>query len=213
MTLRMGRSRKAICHPPARACRDRLSSLGAMGLCGLLLGLAGCATDHEQGLNRKMDTLSTSLRSQMSDLKRDFAAQERRHDEIARTLDGMKTAIYSTVDKLGRQCDSLQRETKAATEVMRSEQGLRQQIHGVQQDMSALNATMEQIAPLAATLDNQMQTLTTALRDSYKVELTTLKERLKTLEQLGRQLDGALVQEGDLPAKETGPRVSAPLRD
>jgi len=190
-----------------------LHALRDIGLCGLLLGLAGCATDHEQSLNRKMDTLGTALRSQMGDLKRDFAAQERRHDELARTLDGMKTAIYSTVDKLGRQCDSLQRETKAATEVIRSEQGLRQQIQGVQQDMSAHNATMEQIAPLATTLDGQMQSLTTALRDSYKVELTALKERLKTLEQLGKQLDGTVVQEGESPAKETAPRVSAPLRD
>jgi ABC-type transporter Mla subunit MlaD len=190
-----------------------IKALGYIGLWGLLLGLAGCATDHEQGLNRKMDTMSAALRSQLSDLKRDFASQERRHDELAKTLDGMKTAIYSTVDKLGRQCDSLQRETKAATEVMRSEQGLRQQIHGVQQDMSALNATMEQIAPLATTLDSQMQILTTALRDSYKVELTTVKERLKTLEQLGKQLDGAAVQDGDSPAKDTGPRVSAPLRN
>jgi DNA repair exonuclease SbcCD ATPase subunit len=190
-----------------------LHALRDIGLCGLLLGLAGCATDHEQSLNRKMDTLGTALRSQMGDLKRDFAAQERRHDELARTLDGMKTAIYSTVDKLGRQCDSLQRETKAATEVIRSEQGLRQQIQGVQQDMSALNATMEQIAPLATTLDGQMQSLTTALRDSYKVELTALKERLKTLEQLGKQLDGTVVREGESPAKETAPRVSAPLRD
>jgi SMC interacting uncharacterized protein involved in chromosome segregation len=149
----------------------------------------------------------------MSDLKRDFAAQERRHEELGRTLDSMKTAIYSTVDKLGRQCVSLQRETKAATELMRSEQGLRQQIQGVQQDMSAHNATMEQIAPLATTLDGQMQSLTMALRDSYKVELTALKERLKTLDQLGKQLDGAVVQEGEPPAKETAPRVSAPLRD
>ena len=170
---------------------------GGIGLCGFLLVLAGCATDHEQGLARKVDTMGTALRSQMSDLKRDFAAQERRHDELARTLDGMKTAIYSTVDKMGRQCDSLQRETKAATELMRSEQGLQQQIHGVQQDMSALNAAMEQIAPLATTLDSQMQTLTTALRDSYKVELTSLKERLKTLEQFGKQLDGAVVQDGE----------------
>lgn len=172
-------------------------AVGSIGLCGFLLVLAGCATDHEQGLARKIDTMGTALRSQMSDLKRDFAAQERRHDELARTLDGMKTAIYSTVDKMGRQCDSLQRETKAATELMRSEQGLQQQIHGVQQDMSALNAAMEQIAPLATTLDTQMQTLTTTLRDSYKVELTSLKERLKTLEQLGKQLDGAVVQGGE----------------
>jgi SMC interacting uncharacterized protein involved in chromosome segregation len=189
-----------------------ISALISSGICGLLLGLAGCATDHEQGLARKMDTLGTALRSQMSDLKRDFAAQERRHEELGRTLDSMKTAIYSTVDKLGRQCDSLQRETKAATELMRSEQGLRQQIQGVQHDLSELNATMEQIAPLATTLDNQVQTLTTALRDSYKVEFTALKERLKTLEQLGKQLDGAVVQEAP-PAKEPGPRVSSPSRN
>jgi ABC-type transporter Mla subunit MlaD len=189
-----------------------INALGYIGFCGFLLGLAGCATDHEQGLARKMDTMGTALRSQMSDLKRDFAAQERRHEEMGRTLDSMKTAIYSTVDKLGRQCDSLQRETKAATELMRSEQGLRQQIQGVQQDMSELNATMEQIAPLATTLDNQMQTLTTALRDSYKVESTALKERLKTIEQLGKQLDGAVVQEVP-PVKETGPRVSGPSRN
>lgn len=190
----------------------RINAVGSIGLCGFLLGLAGCATDHEQGLARKMDTLGTALRSQMSDLKRDFAAQERRHEELGRTLDSMKTAIYSTVDKLGRQCDSLQRETKAAAELMRSEQGLRQQIQGVQHDMSELNATMEQIAPLATNLDNQMQTLTTALRDSYKVESTALKERLKTLEQLGKQLDGAVVQE-EPPVKEAGPRVSSPSRD
>lgn len=161
----------------------------------VLAGTAACSTTSEidrldQTLTRKVDALTASLRAEVRDLKNDLRGQERRHDEMAKLLDSLKTIIYSNAESLRRSNESLERETKALLQSMADEGNLRAQLlkdhEQVQQTIVALTKSMDGLTPLAGTLDAQVRQVTGVLQENYRSELRLLRERLRILEEMAR---------------------------
>lgn len=142
--------------------------------------------DHS--LNRKFDTLTSTVRDELKDIKSIQLAQDKRQDDLSKSIDALKAVIFANVESMGRTYDNLDRSTKRLAESLRTDVELQQHIlkdhQNFEGSVGALQTTVESMTPLAASLDQQVQRLTDILRESYKTELLGLRERLKTLEAL-----------------------------
>jgi hypothetical protein len=151
----------------------------------LLLGGATACTatndverlDHT--MNRKFDALTTTLKDELRDIKSVQRAQDKRQEDLAKSVDALKTVIYANVEGMGRSYESLDRSTKRMAESLKADQELQQRLLA---DHQNFEAAVEGLTPLATSLDVQVQRLTDILRESYKTELMGLRERLRTLE-------------------------------
>ena len=160
----------------------------------LLLGTTSACTttsdlEHiDRSLNRKFDTLSSSLKDELRDIKSIQLAQDKRQDDLSKSVDALRTVIFANVDSMGRTYDNLDRSTKRLAESLKNDIELQQHIlkdhQNFEGSVGSLQATVDGMAPLAASLEQQVQRLTDILRESYKTELLGLRERLKVLEGL-----------------------------
>jgi len=160
----------------------------------LLLGTTSACTttsdlEHiDRSMNRKFDMLSSSLKDELRDIKSIQLAQDKRQDDLSKSVDALKTVIFANVDSMGRTYDNLDRSTKRLAESLKNDIELQQHIlkdhQNFEGSVGSLQATVDGMAPLAASLEQQVQRLTDILRESYKTELLGLRERLKVLEGL-----------------------------
>jgi|SRR5579884_934111 len=174
---------------------------------------AGCSAMGEadrvdQTLTRKMDTLTASLKTELRDMRNDLRNQERRHDEMAKVLDSLKTVIYSNTESLRRSNEGLERETKALIQSMADEIGVRAQLakdhEQVQRTIQGLTKSVETLTPLAGELDAQVKQVTGVLQENYRSELRLLKERLRLLEEMTKQSGDGHVQAGPHVGEQGG---------
>lgn len=142
--------------------------------------------DHS--LNRKFDTLTSTVKEELRDIKSIQVAQDKRQDDLSKSIDALKAVIFANVESMGRSYDNLDRSTKRLAESLRTDVELQQHIlkdhQNFEGSVGALQTTVEGMTPLATSLEQQVQRLTDILRESYKTELLGLRERLKTLEAL-----------------------------
>ncbi len=182
----------------------------------LLLTVNGCATSGdlerlEQGLAKKLEAQSRTSQTEMTGLRMKLdtvqTAQEKQKRELTRKLDEIWSLVMTQADTVGTQIGVLQNETKAVLEEVRKSEAstgqVRTELHSFQQAVSAISSNMERIAPLATTVGVELRSLTQTLLGGYSLEEAALRDRLKGLEQLRRQLEpGAVSQQaGSLPAK------------
>ena len=133
--------------------------------------------DHT--MNRKFDALTTTLKDELRDIKSIQRAQDKRHEDLTKSVDALKTVIYSNVEAMGRSYENLDRSTKRLAESLKSDQELQQRLLT---DHQNFETAVGSLTPLATSLDQQVERLTGLLRESYKTELMGLRERLRTLE-------------------------------
>lgn len=196
----------------------------------------GCTTAADlqkldQGVSRKLETLGSTIRTEIAGLRADLGAQEKRQQDLIKALDTVKLMIQNEADNLRRQIAGLQSDTRAVREEIKvdereREQALRdlaeetvnivrkavdeygakmqQQLHTLDQSLSTLSAGLAPVPSLVTTLGGEMHSLTHTLVSSYRLEEATLKDRLKALEQVLKQLDSVegLQQSGVPPSKE-----------
>jgi hypothetical protein len=190
-----------------------------------LLGGMGCVTTSDldrldQGLTRKVDGLGLMVRSEVGGLRSEQAAHAKRHQELASTLDVLKSTIHNDMDALHRQLGAIQLETKSEFEEVKRGEGVGLQIvkdlkaetatrnkvlddyavkiQGIRQSLSSF----EQLPAHMTSLDTDIRTMTRILLSSYRLEETALRERLKTLEQLAKQLEPVtVIQQTTAPAR------------
>lgn len=151
----------------------------------LMIGTASACTatndverlDHT--MNRKFDALTTTLKDELRDIKSIQRAQDKRHEDLTKSVDALKTVIYSNVEAMGRSYENLDRSTKRLAESLKSDQELQQRLLT---DHQNFETAVGSLTPLATSLDQQVERLTGLLRESYKTELMGLRERLRTLE-------------------------------
>jgi chromosome segregation ATPase len=133
--------------------------------------------DHT--MNRKFDALTVTLKDELKDIKSIQRAQDKRQEDLTKSVDALKTVIYANVDAMGRSYESLDRSTKRLAESLKTDQELQQRLLT---DHQNFETAVGGLTPLATSLDQQVQHLTDILRESYKTELMGLRERLRTLE-------------------------------
>jgi len=150
----------------------------------LLCGTAACTATNDverldHTMNRKFDALTTTLKDELRDIKSIQRAQDKRQEDLTKSVDALKTVIYANVDAMGRSYESLDRSTKRLAESLKSDQELQQRLLA---DHQNFETAVGGLTPLATSLDQQVQRLTDILRETYKTELMGLRERLRTLE-------------------------------
>lgn len=182
----------------------------------LFLAAAGCATSSdlerlEQGLAKKLEAQSKASQAEMSGLRMKLeivqTAQEKQQRELVRKLDEIWSMVRTEGDVIGTQVGVIQNQTTAVLdEVKKSEAAtgeVRSQLNSVQRGLSTVSGNMERIAPLLTTVGGELRSLAQTLLGAYSLEEAALRDRLKGLEQLRRQLEpGAVPQQaGIMPAK------------
>ena len=150
----------------------------------LIGGVSACTSTNDverldHTMSRKLDALTATMKEELRDLKSIQRAQDKRQEDLAKSVDTLKTVIYGNVEAMGRSYESLDRSTKRLVESLKSDLELQQRLLS---DHQTFEATVGGLAPLATSLDQQVQRLTDILRESYKTELLGLRERLRVLE-------------------------------
>ncbi|WP_447978347.1 hypothetical protein [Candidatus Nitrospira bockiana] len=192
---------------------------GALAAALSFVGLIGCATTNEaeQAANRKLDVLGTtvsSLANEVRELKKDLRAQEKRQEEVLKVSDSLRTVVYSQAESIRRSYETLDRELKAVVEAVELETKTREQLvkdhQRFEQTMQSVTKVVESLGGLSASLEKQVQLMGGLVREGYKTELMTLKERLKILEGLTveRSTNTALQREASPESsKKSEPRA------
>jgi chromosome segregation ATPase len=150
----------------------------------LVGGVSACTTtsdverlDHT--VTRKLDALTATMKEELRDLKSIQRAQDKRQEDLTKSVDALKTVIYANVEAMARSYESLDRSTKRFVESLKTDHELQQRLLT---DHQSFETTVGGLTPLATSLDQQVQRLTDILRESYKTELLGLRERLRILE-------------------------------
>jgi chromosome segregation ATPase len=161
-----------------------LTSFSGVMVMILLGGSSACTATNDierldHTMNRKFDALTVTLKDELKDIKSIQRAQDKRQEDLTKSVDALKTVIYANVDAMGRSYESLDRSTKRLAESLKTDQELQQRLLT---DHQNFETAVGGLTPLATSLDQQVQHLTDILRESYKTELMGLRERLRTLE-------------------------------
>lgn len=150
----------------------------------LVGGASACTTTNDverldHTMNRKLDALTVTLKDELRDIKSIQRAQDKRQEDLTKSVDALKTVIYANVEAMGRSYESLDRSTKRMAEALKTDQELQQHLLA---DHQNFETAIGGLTPLGTSLDQQVQRLTDILRESYKTELMGLRERLRMLE-------------------------------
>jgi septal ring factor EnvC (AmiA/AmiB activator) len=83
----------------------------------MVSGLPACTATNDverldHTMSRKLDTLTANFKEELRDLKSVQRAQDKRQEDLAKSVDALKTAIYANVEAMGRSYESLDRSTK-----------------------------------------------------------------------------------------------------
>ncbi len=146
----------------------------------LAITAGGCVSKSDlQALDHRLSDQLQGLSTSVAGLRTDTQAVQRavQGEEAARTrvMEQIKTATAVTE----RTLDAM---TAADMESRRSMQALRQEVAGLHERLQAL-------PPLMVRLVRDLGTLHDALLGLYRVEETALRERLKALESVRREID------------------------
>ena len=151
-----------------------------MGLI-LLLGGMGCATTSDleklnQGLTQKLESLDTSVQTQMADLRTEL-------------MEDIKSEAASTRKAQTEQAEERQR---ALARIEALTDKLNKQLEGVQQAVAPVAGLPSYLSGLSA----KMQSIGQALLGNYELEEAGLRERLKILEQARKRLEPVVAEQG-----------------
>ena len=179
----------------------------------LIGGLSACTTTSEvesldHTVTRKLDALTATMKEELRDLKSIQRAQDKRQEDLAKSVDALKTVIYANVEAMGRSYEGLDRSTKRLVESLKTDHELQQRLLT---DHQNFETTVGGLTPLATSLDQQVQRLTDILRESYKTELLGLRERLRILEGVANPMSNPTSQfRKDDPGTSPAPLAPSP---
>ena len=161
-----------------------LTSFSRVMVMVLIGGSSACTATNDierldHTMNRKFDALTVTLKDELKDIKSIQRAQDKRQEDLTKSVDALKTVIYANVEAMGRSYEGLDRSTKRLVESLKTDQELQQHLLA---DHQNFETAVGGLTPLATSLDQQVQHLTDILRESYKTELMGLRERLRMLE-------------------------------
>ncbi len=151
-----------------------------MGLI-LLLGGMGCATTSDleklnQGLTQKLESLDTSVQTQMADLRTEL-------------MEDIKSEAAST---RRAQTEQAEERARALARIEALTDKLNKQLESVQQAVAPVAELPSYLSGLSA----KMQSIGQALLGNYELEEAALRERLKILEQARKRLEPVVAEQG-----------------
>ncbi len=159
----------------------------------LLLGGTGCATKADlgklnEGLTQNLEALDSRVHAQVEDVRTDLKATQAQHtkqyDELKTTLAVVKTDM-ATANML---TEYWSKTTQGVKKIAAWTDEVNEQLGSVRQ----LRVAIEQLPSLLTGLATEMHSLRQALLNSYKLEEAALRERLKALDHMRRQLEASL---------------------
>lgn len=140
------------------------------------------------GLRAQVDTLKVDTKAALEEVK---TRETLTHQIMKEVKSDTATTRKAFTEYVAKSSQDLERIEAFAGD-------LTKQLQSVQAEMS----TLKQLPPLVTNLGAEMQALTQTLLGSYKLEEAALKDRLKTLEQVIKQLEPATPQQaGGIPSR------------
>jgi archaellum component FlaC len=203
-------------------------------LLAMLMSLVGCATGSQldrldQSLSQRLDTMAASIRADSSRLSAQLESQNKRQQELSRSVEGLKSSIESEGKAVRGEIAAIKTEHKAVFEEMLVHESVQTQlgqdtrlemaqtkkaldqfagktqeelgslgeivqsgskeIRGLQQALASFSARLEQLPALVSHVGSELHGLNQTLMGSYKLEEAALRERLKAVEQVLKQLE------------------------
>jgi archaellum component FlaC len=216
---------------------------GSLVLAASLLGLSGCATSSDmaqfkQALNQRLDMMATTLQADARRLQAQLDGQGKRQQELARSVETMRTSLESEIG-------TLKAETKGAVEELVSSETVRGQmmkdlrlesshlrkaldeyankthqqlgkieavahegskdIRNLEQALAAFSTRLEQLPSLVNHVGSELHSLSQTLLGGYRLEEAALRERLRSVEQVLKQLEPTAVHTTQANSKAASP--------
>jgi len=172
----------------------------------LAAALSGCATRADlqkldDGLTKKMDVLKAAVSTVAADTR--AALDELRRSETARTdlLKELKDDIADTRQAVGEHSAESKQRGETLVFVTAENQ---KYLQAVKTDVSAVGEQVKRLPALMAGLGQDVQALHQALLGIYKIEEAALRERLRALEAVRKQLEKRSPQVNPEAAVEPG---------
>lgn len=159
----------------------------------LLLAGAGCATKADlktlnQGLTQQIGALDRTVHAQADEMRGELkttqATHTKEYDELKATLELVKADMATARMVTEYWSETMQNIKKIAAWT----EEVNEQLGSVRQ----LRMAVDQMPSLLTGLATEMHSLRQALLNTYKLEEAALRERLKTLDHMRRQLEASL---------------------
>jgi chromosome segregation ATPase len=173
----------------------------------LAAALSGCATRADlqrldDALSKKMDALTATVSAVSADTRAaldEFGKSETARAELLRKL---KADITDTRKAVGEH--SAESKQRAETLVFVTAEN-QKHLQAVKTDVAAIGEQVKRLPTLVAGLGQDVQALHQALLGIYKIEEAALRERLRALEAVRKQLEKRGPQVNPEAAVEPGP--------
>ena len=159
----------------------------------LLLGGTGCATRADlgklnQGLTQKLEALDSSVHGQVEDLRTDLKTTQATHTEQYDELKTMLAVVKTDMATANLLTEYWSKTMQRMKKITAWTEEVNEQLGSVRQ----LRVAVEQLPLLLTGLASEMHSLRQALLNGYKLEEAALRERLKALDHMQRQLEASL---------------------
>jgi chromosome segregation ATPase len=168
-----------------------------------------------ESLNQRLDVVASGIQAESRRLQAQFDAQNKRQQELTRSVDILKSSLEGEVHAVGREVESVKSDTKGALDEMLARETARsqwmkdlrletaqakkaldeyagrtyQEIRDLQQAVATLSTRLDKLPVVVNQVISQLQALTQTLVSGYRLEEAALRDRLKAVEQVLRQLE------------------------
>ena len=158
----------------------------------IVLGGTGCATSSDlgklsRGLTQKLETLDNTVQTQVESLRADLqttqAASTQQYEELQQTLEGVKSEMATASMLKTYSTDAI----RGIKKVVDWTEQAKAQLASLRQ----LRAAVDQLPSLVSGLSTEMRSLRKILLTTYRLEEAALRERLKALNKMRRELEAS----------------------
>lgn len=156
----------------------------------LLLGGTGCATTSDLGklnrtLTQKLEEVDGTLRTQVEELRAELKTTQATHtelyDQLTKTLEGVKSEMATATMVTEYWAETMRgiKQMAAWADEMNNQLG----------SVRQLRVAVEQLPSLLRSVGTEVHAIRQTLLNTYKLEEAALRERLKALDHMRRQLE------------------------
>jgi hypothetical protein len=178
-----------------------------------LFGSTGCATSSDmehfkQTVNQRLDVLASSLQADSRRIQAQLDSQAKRQQELSRAVETMKSTVEGEVHAIRSEVGELKADTKTTfEELVASETARAQLMKDLRLESAHIKKTLDAVAQegskeirslqqalavipsLVTSVGTELHSLSQTLLGGYRLEEAALRERLRSVEQVLKQLE------------------------